>query len=66
MMTTEQIEKQIERLNKPKLWIHTQKPHPSHRFAYSHRCVFCMSIQHRSEKCHQKQNPPLLKVEPKE
>ena len=60
MLTSEQIEKQIERLKKPKLWIHTQKPHPSHKYAHSSRCVFCMSILHRSEKCSQLQNPPFV------
>jgi hypothetical protein len=51
MLTSEQIEKQIELLNQPKVWIHKQKPVPSHKYAHSSRCVFCMSIQHRSEKC---------------
>jgi len=54
MLTTQQI----ERLNEPKLWIHNQKSAPTtYKYSHSSRCVFCMSIMHRSEKCSTK-NPP--------
>jgi hypothetical protein len=44
-------EKEIE---KPKMWINIQKPAPTpHKFAPSCRCVFCMSIMHKSPKCPQ-------------
>jgi len=52
--TTEPISKEIrqkmiQRMMQPKIWIHTEKS--PHRFAHSHRCVYCMSIKHKSEKC---------------
>jgi len=68
MLTSESIEESIKKqIRQPKIWIHKQKSVPTpHKYAHSSRCVFCISIQHISEKCSQKQNPPLLKVEPKE
>ena len=42
------IEKPIE---KPKAWIHIQKSAPTYKFAPSCRCVFCMSLMHKSPKC---------------
>jgi hypothetical protein len=44
----EPIEKEIRQ---PKLWIYTQKPAPPHKFAYSHRCIKCMSVMHTTLKC---------------
>ena len=58
MLTSEQIETHKKRMMQPKLWIHTQKPHNPHRFAHSSRCVYCMTIMHRSEKCPEL-HPPL-------
>ena len=60
MMTTEPISEEIkqeiiQRMMQPKLWIHKQKSVPTHRFAYSHRCVYCRSISHTSQKCPQLQ-----------
>ncbi len=46
------IEKPIEKqIRQPKRWIHIQKCAPAHRFAYSHRCILCMSVMHTSLKC---------------
>jgi len=53
MFSTKSLEKQMIQ---PKIWVHTEKS-PPHRFAHSSRCVYCMSIRHRSEKCSTK-NPP--------
>jgi hypothetical protein len=52
--TTEPISKEIrqkmiQRMMQPKIWIHTEKS--GHRFAHSSRCIYCMSIKHKSEKC---------------
>jgi len=49
-------EQTIQRMTQPKLWIHKQKSTPTHRFAHSHRCVYCMRISHTSDKCPQLQN----------
>jgi hypothetical protein len=48
-----QIEKPIEEpIEKPKMWITTKKSAPTpYKFAPSCRCVFCMSIMHKSPKC---------------
>lgn len=53
MLTSEQIEKSIKkRMMQPKLWIHKENSATNpHRFAHSSRCVYCMTIMHRSEKC---------------
>jgi hypothetical protein len=47
------IEKPIEKeiRQQKKLWIHTQKPAPPHKFAPSHRCIRCMSVMHTTLKC---------------
>jgi hypothetical protein len=51
MLTSEQIETHKKRMMQPKLWIHNENSLPPHRFAHSSRCVYCMTIMHRSEKC---------------
>lgn len=46
------IEKPIEKeIEKPKAWINIQKSAPTHKFAYSHRCILCMSAMHTTLKC---------------
>ena len=45
----------IQPIEKPKAWIHIQNPAPTHRFAYSHRCILCMSALHTTLKCPQLQ-----------
>jgi len=45
----------FKEIEKPKAWIHIQKPAPTHKFAYSHRCILCMSVLHTTLKCPQLQ-----------
>ena len=43
----------FKEIEKPKAWITTQKSAPTHKFAYSHRCILCMSALHTTLKCPQ-------------
>ncbi len=46
----------LQPIEKPKAWIHIQKSAPTYKFAYSHRCILCMSVMHTTLKCPQKNN----------
>lgn len=61
-ISKETIQQTIQRMMQPKLWIHKQTSAPTHRFAHSHRCVYCMSISHTSQKCPQLQRPETTSV----
>jgi hypothetical protein len=45
----------FKEIEKPKAWINIQKSNPPHKFAYSHRCILCMSSLHTTLKCPQQQ-----------